>query len=146
MASHEGSVSRKRRRNSDAKSSRSSVESSAEGVKKAKVTEGAGDGGALPSSSSDAPAGNKDDANDAENSLEALLDLSSIENQSQMQERFDKVAKALLCDYYLVVDPDKDAGSTKLEIMELEFYVQKGGFHEDPFTHGSEEQRVAGRW
>ncbi|KAJ2931063.1 hypothetical protein H1R20_g6057, partial [Candolleomyces eurysporus] len=63
-----------------------------------------------------------------------------------MQERFDAVAKALLCDYYLVVEPDKDAKSTKLEIMELEFYVQKEGFHEDPFTHGSEEQKVAGRW
>jgi hypothetical protein len=146
MASHEESASRKRRRNSDAKSSPFFVESSADTVKKAKITEETGDGVALPSSPSAVPTGNNNELNDAKDNLEALLDLSGIENQSQMQERFDKVAEALLCDYYLVVDPDKDGGSTKVEIMELEFYVQKEGFHEDPFTHGSEEQRVAGRW
>lgn len=76
--------------------------------------------------------------------LETLLDLSNVENQEELQVRFDAVAKALLCDYHLVVTRPGD--QTKLEIMELEFYVQKEGFHEDPFTHGSEEQRVAGRW
>jgi hypothetical protein len=28
----------------------------------------------------------------------------------------------------------------------MEFYLQKAKCHEDPFTHGSEEQKVSGRW
>ena len=77
-------------------------------------------------------------------SLEDLLDLTAISDHAQLTERFDQVARALLYDYYMVVNqPGK---STKLEIMEMEFYVQKEGFHEDPFTHGSEEQKIAGRW
>ena len=31
-------------------------------------------------------------------------------------------------------------------ILELEFYLYKTGCHEDPFTHGTEEQRLSGRW
>ena len=76
--------------------------------------------------------------------LESLIDLSDVENQEQLQVRFDAVAKALLCDYNLVVT--RPGTTTKVEFMEIEFYLQKEGFHEDPFTHGSEEQKLAGRW
>ena len=76
--------------------------------------------------------------------LDSLIDLSDVENQEQLQLRFDAIAKALLCDYQLVVT--RPGATTKVEFMEVEFYLQKEGFHEDPFTHGSEEQKVAGRW
>ena len=39
-----------------------------------------------------------------------------------------------------------DALKVDYEIIELEFYLQKSGLHEDPFTHGSDEQRQSGRW
>lgn len=32
------------------------------------------------------------------------------------------------------------------EILELEFYLWKYEIHEDPFTHGSEEQKRSGKW
>lgn len=42
-----------------------------------------------------------------------------------------------------------DARSTvaeEYEILEIEFYLFKAGFHEDAFTHGNEEQRIPGQW
>ena len=32
------------------------------------------------------------------------------------------------------------------DILEIEFYLLKEGCHEDPYTHGAEEQRSSGRW
>ncbi|TEB32158.1 hypothetical protein FA13DRAFT_1731905 [Coprinellus micaceus] len=68
--------------------------------------------------------------------LDSLIDLSDVENQEQLQ--------LSSVDYHLVVT--RPGATTKVEFMEVEFYLQKEGFHEDPFTHGSEEQKVAGRW
>ncbi|KAF5334414.1 hypothetical protein D9611_013563 [Ephemerocybe angulata] len=76
--------------------------------------------------------------------IEDLLDLSEVLDQKDLQARFDTIAKALLCDYHLVVT--RPGATRRLQVMELEFYFQKADIHEDPFTHGSEEQKVAGRW
>ncbi|KAF8641302.1 hypothetical protein AX16_010081 [Volvariella volvacea WC 439] len=35
---------------------------------------------------------------------------------------------------------------TEFQIMEMEYYLLKGECHEDPFTHGSEEQKFSARW
>ncbi|PFH45165.1 hypothetical protein AMATHDRAFT_162354 [Amanita thiersii Skay4041] len=85
-------------------------------------------------------------SSDAELSLEDLVDFSTLTNPSQatIQQRFEAIAKALLCDNYLVVVSGNK--ETKYEILELEFYLWMDRFHEDPFTHGSEEQKIAGQW
>jgi hypothetical protein len=78
--------------------------------------------------------------------LAQLLDFSapSLENISAISDRFDQVANDLLHGYILVV---RCGGvETEFRILELEFYLQKHGCHEDPFTHGSEEQEISGRW
>jgi hypothetical protein len=79
-------------------------------------------------------------------SLEDLLDCTKIEEQADLQARFDEIAKALLCDYQIAVNRPGESNDVRLEIRELEFYLQKEGFHEDPFTHGNPEQAVSGRW
>jgi hypothetical protein len=76
--------------------------------------------------------------------LEKLLDLSSLSDGLDISNRFGDIANALLCDFSLSLTCGEAA--TELEILELEFYLQKSGCHEDPFTHGSEEQKRSGRW
>ena len=76
--------------------------------------------------------------------LQELLDFSSLMDASSIAQRFDQVGNALLHDYLLVVRCGDI--ETEFKILELEFYLQKAGCHEDPFTHGSEEQKVSGRW
>jgi hypothetical protein len=76
--------------------------------------------------------------------LAQLLDFSTLENISAISDRFDQVASDLLHDYILVVGCG--GVETEFKILELEFYLQKHGCHEDPFTHGSEEQEICGRW
>ena len=73
-----------------------------------------------------------------------LLDFSALDNISAISDRFDQVGNALLHDYILVVRCGEV--ETEFRILELEFYLQKHGCHEDPFTHGSEEQKICGRW
>jgi len=73
-----------------------------------------------------------------------LLDFTSLTSLSVITDRFDEIANALFHDYNLLLTNGEK--QTTLEILELEFYLQKSGLHEDPFTHGSEEQKQSGRW
>ncbi|THH07931.1 hypothetical protein EW146_g9156 [Bondarzewia mesenterica] len=96
--------------------------------------------------------------------LQHLLDFSStsLTSSSAITSRFDEIASYLLhharliCQTYL---PDKSCSDSKsidgtststiieeYEILEVEFYLIKTGIHEDPFTHGNEEQRTSGQW
>lgn len=86
-----------------------------------------------------------------------LLDFTTLSTQDDVAVRFDHLAQTLLEKYWLCVSvPTKQAtlqtpGTSavkeyKFEILELEFYLRKEGCHEDPFAHGSEEQRASGRW
>jgi hypothetical protein len=76
--------------------------------------------------------------------LPALLDLSSLHDESAISDRFDEIARVLMHGYHLVVS--REQVETAFQIQEMEFYLQKAKCHEDPFTHGSEEQKVSGRW
>ncbi|RDB20040.1 hypothetical protein Hypma_013100 [Hypsizygus marmoreus] len=76
--------------------------------------------------------------------LQPLLDFSSLNDTPSIQKRFDLIGRAILRDFYIVVQCG-DA-ETLFEILELEFYLQKAECHEDPFTHGSEEQKISGKW
>ncbi|KAG6331326.1 hypothetical protein ID866_7764 [Astraeus odoratus] len=76
--------------------------------------------------------------------LGPMLDFSSLSSIEQVKEQFDAVARELLCNSVLtVVHNDVEAD---YEIVELEFYLQKAGCHEDPFTHGSADQERSGQW
>jgi len=75
----------------------------------------------------------------------ALLDFSSVETEQEIATRFDRLAKALLHEFRLVARRS-DGKETEFQVLEAEFYLQVEGCHEDPFTHGSEEQRVSGKW
>ena len=77
-------------------------------------------------------------------SLQQLLDFSQLSDEQAITARFEVLASALLCDFHLVLKCGDV--ETKFQILELEFYLRKPGCHEDPFTHGSEEQKVSGRW
>jgi hypothetical protein len=74
-----------------------------------------------------------------------LLDFSLVDTEEEIASRFDRIAKALMHEFRLVVRRE-NAQEMELEILEAEFYLQIAECHEDPFTHGSEEQRVSGRW
>lgn len=76
--------------------------------------------------------------------LPALLDLSSLHDESAISDRFDEIARVLIHGYHLVVS--REQVETAFQIQEVEFYLQKAKCHEDPFTHGTEEQKVSGRW
>ncbi|KAF8076947.1 hypothetical protein FPV67DRAFT_439383 [Lyophyllum atratum] len=93
---------------------------------------------AEPSPSPSSPATTTDSA------LQQALDFSALNDTSSISERFDLVGRALLHEFHLVVRSDNV--ETLFEILELEFYLLKDGCHEDPFTHGSEEQKLSGRW
>ena len=76
--------------------------------------------------------------------LPQLLDFSTLNDISAISDRFDEIGNALLHDHTLVVQCGEM--ETEFKILELEFYLQKHKCHEDPFTHGSEEQKICGRW
>lgn len=76
--------------------------------------------------------------------LQKLLDFTKPDNLSDISDQFNKVANALLHDFHLVVKCGDT--ETQFQILELEFYLLKSGCHEDPFTHGTEEQKFGGRW
>ena len=86
----------------------------------------------------------KPDEKHEEQLLLNLLDFTSLTTTDDILARFDVLSRALLHDFHLVVRCG--TVDTLFEILELEFYLQKAGCHEDPFTHGSEEQKVSGRW
>lgn len=77
-------------------------------------------------------------------SLSELLDFSALTSQSDIHGRFKELAEAMLCKHSLSL---KHGGKqTEFDILEIEFYLQKSEYHEDPYTHGTEEQRFSGRW
>ena len=74
----------------------------------------------------------------------SLLDLTQQDSTNELCIAFDKIAKSMLHDQILCITTPK--GETQYAILELEMYLKKEGIHEDPFTHASDEQRVAGNW
>lgn len=83
-------------------------------------------------------------------SLQELLDFSQVKTEEEIQRRFNRVAKTLLHECHMVmVKLDDDEGTKEIEfkILEAEFYLQiMDRCHQDPFTHGSEEQKISGTW
>ncbi|KIN93546.1 hypothetical protein M404DRAFT_36015 [Pisolithus tinctorius Marx 270] len=76
--------------------------------------------------------------------LASLLDLSALTTREDISSRFDVIARELLCNYVLTIV--RNGVYSNYEILEVEFYLQKSGCHEDPFTHGSFEQEKSGQW
>lgn len=77
--------------------------------------------------------------------LREILDFSGVDSEQEIAQRFERISTALLQEFRLVVRREHET-DVEFEILEAEFYLQIGGCHEDPFTHGNEEQRVSGRW
>lgn len=77
--------------------------------------------------------------------LRGILDFSGVDSEEEISRRFERISTALLQEFRLVVRRE-NVTDVEFEILEAEFYLQIGGCHEDPFTHGNEEQRVSGRW
>ncbi|KZT06561.1 uncharacterized protein LAESUDRAFT_653427 [Laetiporus sulphureus 93-53] len=77
-------------------------------------------------------------------SLEELLHLSPVSVEEDILPQFDSIARSLVQDHHLVVS--NGATRTAYQILELELYYFRPGCHEDPFTHGSEEQKESGQW
>lgn len=92
----------------------------------------------------DTPPAGKIPKADVSDELQHLLDFSSLTAAADISARFEAIAAFLLREYRIVVT----CGDTEtiFEILELEFYLRKQGYHDDPFTHGSEEQKISGRW
>lgn len=76
--------------------------------------------------------------------LLALLDFSDVTSHATVDARFQEIASKLLRDYLLVYSTP--SSESTFEVLEIEFYLIKPQTHEDPFTHGSEEQSQSGRW
>ncbi|KAI5999788.1 hypothetical protein F5J12DRAFT_846664 [Pisolithus orientalis] len=76
--------------------------------------------------------------------LASLLDLSALTTREDISSRFGAIAHELLCNYVLTIV--RNGVYSNCEILEVEFYLQKSGCHEDPFTHGSFEQEKSGQW
>ncbi|KAL0950402.1 hypothetical protein HGRIS_010360 [Hohenbuehelia grisea] len=85
---------------------------------------------------------NEDGPNDAK-SIASLLDFSSVHTTPEFHARFEQLARALLHQHTLVLTAK--GKSTEYRILELEFYLRTSE-HEDPYTHGSEEQKISGQW
>lgn len=81
---------------------------------------------------------------DASNLL-SLLDLQALTSHPQLVARFDEIAHLLLHEYRIRLSEAEDEFE-EYEILELEFYLQIEGLHNDPFTHGTNEQKVSGNW
>ena len=97
------------------------------------------------------PSSNPTTVNDAaetngKSDLPILLDFTHANSTSEISARFDQLGTALLHDYQIVAIHGTNNRQSLYEVLELEFYLIKPGSHEDPFTHGSEEQRRSGRW
>jgi hypothetical protein len=78
--------------------------------------------------------------------LGSLLDLTSLTTADEISRRFDDIADALFFRYRLCLGCGDGVSPTEFDLLEFEFYLKKPGCHEDPFTHGSEEQKQSGRW
>ena len=81
--------------------------------------------------------------------LLSLLDFTSLTTHDGISARFDAIAEEILRHFLLRIACPRAGGAidyTDYEVLELEFYLHMPGVHEDPFTHGSDEQRQSGRW
>ncbi|KAH9942559.1 hypothetical protein B0H21DRAFT_750925 [Amylocystis lapponica] len=76
--------------------------------------------------------------------LLGLLDFTSTCTDTDISLKFERIASALLHDYHIAITSGEV--DVEYEILELEFYLQRSTCHEDPFTHGSEEQKQSGQW
>jgi len=76
--------------------------------------------------------------------LSSLLDFTALSSPEHISARFESIAHELLCTHILSIVHNNV--HIDYEILELEFYLQKAGCHEDPFTHGSVEQERSGQW
>ncbi|KAG6373907.1 hypothetical protein JVT61DRAFT_6060 [Boletus reticuloceps] len=86
----------------------------------------------------------QNDSPDSSPGLAPLLDFSALTSAEEISEHFEVVARELLSNTILCVV--QNGICTDLDILELEFYLQKACCHEDPFTHGSVEQERSGQW
>ena len=91
------------------------------------------------------PSSQKKHKPDLTDSLEELLDIASDIAHDALEAQFQAIANAILFDHELVVD-SSTTGETRYQVLEMEFYLWIESTHEDPFTHGNEEQRVSGKW
>lgn len=92
--------------------------------------------------------------------LPALLDFTHLFEETDIRNRFEAIAHSLINDHLLEMhsfhySDDECIGDRKesqwkvlqtYKVLEIEFYLRKDRWHEDPYTHGSDEQRVAGQW
>ena len=87
--------------------------------------------------------------------LSSLLDFTSVNDPKDILAQFSAIANILFHEARLRVISEQTSNTSKkatstvtadYELLEAEFYLWKQGSHEDPFTHGSEEQRRSGRW
>lgn len=81
--------------------------------------------------------------------LSSLLDCTSLTTHAETAARFDTIANEILHRYHLRIAVPKADGAivyTDYEVIELEFYLYMTQYHEDPFTHGSDEQKRSGQW
>ncbi|KAJ3852393.1 hypothetical protein EV368DRAFT_41145 [Lentinula lateritia] len=74
-----------------------------------------------------------------------LLDVSGQDTTSNIELRFDKIAKEIL-HHLLLVLRNTNGTVTTFEVLELENYFWMAEVHEDPFTHGAPEQTRSGNW
>ncbi|KAJ3859949.1 hypothetical protein EV359DRAFT_50076 [Lentinula novae-zelandiae] len=74
-----------------------------------------------------------------------LLDVSGQDSTSNIELRFDEIAKEIL-HHLLLVLRNVNGTVTTFEVLELEFYFWMADVHEDPFTHGAPEQARSGNW
>ncbi|TFK47000.1 hypothetical protein OE88DRAFT_1714758 [Heliocybe sulcata] len=85
-----------------------------------------------------------DPAPETAEDLLGLLDLSRLGSESDISVGFGAIAREMLLEYRLTLTCGDIA--TEYDILELEFYLYKPGCHEDPFTHGADEQKRSGNW
>ncbi|KAF9522113.1 hypothetical protein CPB83DRAFT_864930 [Crepidotus variabilis] len=101
--------------------------------------------GQASSSSNSQSASSNDAAQLALPEFARLIDFSSVETAEEITIRLRNISQALLHDFHFVARK-ADGKETEFKVLEAEFYLQIETIHEDPFTHGSEEQKLSGRW
>jgi hypothetical protein len=98
-----------------------------------------------------------DPVNEVMSRLSRLLSFEQTSTPENILSRFASVADILLRNVHLQVTSFSPTAAsspemldsyvtTTYELLEIEFYLWMAGSHEDPFTHGTEEQRHSGRW
>lgn len=79
--------------------------------------------------------------------LTEALDFTALNSVQEIPSRFDELAKSLMFSHIIHLHaPGFPPNDIEYEILELEFYLYKPGFHADPFTHNASEQRKGGQW